>query len=301
MSKLALLYGSYFNILALFSKKRVAEKAFYLFCTIRKGKVTAQQVAYLEAAKHETLTIADHTVQTYRWPGGKETILLVHGWESNSFRWRNLIAKLKEADYNIIAFDAPAHGHSSGKYLYVPLYSDVLQHLIERYRPKTLIGHSVGGMTLIYNEYKYRNAGIEKMVTIASPSEFHELMAHYQRLLKFNARVMNALDAYIFNRFGFHIRDFSTSEYIKSNTSQGLLFHDRHDKVTPYHASQNVHAQWKGSRLISTEGFGHSMHQDEVNTEILNFLDSRERGKFMAKKAASEESEPAVSPLEQKI
>ncbi|MFT6934887.1 MAG: hypothetical protein ACJAUQ_001278, partial [Maribacter sp.] len=31
---------------------------------------------------------------------------------------------------------------------------------------------------------------------------------------------------------------------------------------------------WKGSRLISTEGLGHSMHQDEVNEQIITFLAS---------------------------
>ena len=271
---LPLLYGRYFNLLALLSKKKVGVQAFHLFCTIRKGKVLPQQAAFLDTAKHERLEIAKHTVQTYRWSGNKETILLVHGWESNSFRWHKLIIKLEEADYNIIAFDAPAHGYSSGNQLYVPLYAEVLQSLIERYRPQNLVGHSMGGMTIIYNDFKNRNTAIDKTVTVASPSEFYEIMEHYQHLLQFNKRVMDALGSYIFDRFGFHIRDFSTSEYIKTNTSTGLLFHDRQDKITPYHASQKVHANWKDSKLISTAGLGHSMHQDEVNKQIVDFLNS---------------------------
>jgi pimeloyl-ACP methyl ester carboxylesterase len=99
-------------------------------------------------------------------------------------------------------------------------------------------------------------------------------MEHYQKLLKFNDRVMVSLDTYIFKHLGFHIRDFSTSQYAKTNTAAGLLFHDRFDKITPYHASQKVHANWKGSQLISTEGLGHSMHQDEVNERIVDFLES---------------------------
>lgn len=269
-----LLYGSYFNLLALFSKKKVGDKAFHLFSTTRKGKVLPQQVDFLDTAKHERLEIAEHTVQTYLWSGSKETILLIHGWESNTYRWRMLITKLIEANFNVIAFDAPAHGYSTGKQLDVPFYAVVLQNLIERYRPQNLVGHSFGGMTIIYNEYKNQNTAIGKTVTVASPSEFYELMEHYQRLLQFNKRVMAALDSYIFNRFGFHIRDFSTSEYIKSNTSTGLLFHDREDKITPYHASQKVHANWKGSKLISTKGLGHSMQQDKVNEQIVDFLNS---------------------------
>ncbi len=129
-------------------------------------------------------------------------------------------------------------------------------------------------MTMHYNEHRNQNRDIQKIVTVASPSEFHEIMEHFQNILKFNGRVMRALDDYVLERFGFRIREFSTSEYAKTNTKKGLLFHDRLDKITPYHASVKVQANWKGSTLISTEGFGHSMHQDEVNDEIVDFLES---------------------------
>jgi pimeloyl-ACP methyl ester carboxylesterase len=265
-------YGLYFNILSVFAKKETAQKAFYLFATVRKGRVLEHQKQYLDHAKKDCLRIADHDIQTYQWSGKGSTVLLVHGWESNTFRWRNLIAKLKAADLNVVAFDAPGHGYSSGQKLHVPLYAEVLQFLIDKYRPKYLVSHSVGGMTVLYSEYVYPDPDIEKIVTVASPSEFHEIMEHFQNLLKFNDRVLKALDAYVYDKFGFRIREFSTSEFAKTNTKKGLLFHDKWDKITPHHASQKVHADWKGSRLVSTEGLGHSMHQDEVNDAIVDFL-----------------------------
>jgi pimeloyl-ACP methyl ester carboxylesterase len=271
---LPLAYGQYFNLFALFAPQKTADKAFNLFCTVRKGRVLPQQQAYLDNAKNEVETAAGHKLQSYHWPGNKETVLLVHGWESNTFRWRNLIDKLKEANFNIIAFDAPSHGYSTGKILYVPLYEEALQHMINKYDPKYLVGHSVGGMTLMYNEYKNPNPKVEKMVTIGAPSEFHEIMEHYQYLLKFNNRVMTALDNYILKRFGFRIHDFSASKFARSNTKKGLLFHDKLDAVAPYHASQKVNENWKGSTLISTEGLGHSMHQEDVNNQIISFLEA---------------------------
>ena len=268
------LYGRYYNFLAPFAPQKTAEKAFHLFCTIRKGRVLPQQKEFLDSAKHETLRIGEHDIQTYCWKGTGKTALLMHGWESNTFRWRNLIAKLQENNFNIIAFDAPAHGYSSGKMLYVPLYAEILQNLIQKYKPKFLVAHSVAGMTVLYNEHRNENSNIDKIVTVASPSEFHEIMEHFQGILNFNNRVMQALDKYVKERFGFHIREFSTSEYVKTNTKKGLLFHDKLDKVTPYHASVKVNANWKGSELVTTEGFGHSMHQDEVNDQIIDFLKS---------------------------
>ncbi|KAB7531547.1 alpha/beta fold hydrolase [Flagellimonas olearia] len=269
-----LAYGQYFNVYTLVAPKKAAHRAFCLFCTVRKGRVQPQQAQYLEEAKHTVEEVAGHEIQSYHWPGEKETVLLVHGWESNTFRWRNLIKKLQEANFNIIAFDAPSHGHSTGNLLYVPLYEQAVHHMVKKHDPKHLIGHSVGGMTLMYNEYKNPNPKVEKIITIGSPSEFHEIMDHFQNILKFNDRVMKSLDRYILDRFGFRIEEFSTSKFAQSNQKQGLLFHDVLDAVAPYHASAAVHEQWTGSTLVSTEGLGHSMHQDDVNNQIIEFLEA---------------------------
>lgn len=267
------LYGFYFNVFVFFQPKKVANQAFEVFCTVRKGRVLPNQKQYLDNAKLEVASIAEHQIQVYHWAGKKETVLLVHGWESNAWRWHKLIEKLQAANYNIIAFDAPAHGYSTGKLLYVPLYAEVLQGLLAKYKPKIVVGHSVGGMTVLYNENNNPNADIEKIVTIGSPSEFHEILTHYKHLLGLSKKVMKALDNYIQKRFGFTPLEFSSSRFVMKNSKKGLLFHDTLDKITPYHASVDVHKHWKGSEFISTEGFGHSMHQDEVNNKIISFLE----------------------------
>ena len=227
------IYGKYFNFMVVFSKEKTAIQAFNTFCKIRKGRVTEQQKSFLEAAKKEVEATAGHQIQVYEWPGSKSTVMLVHGWESNSFRWRNLIKKLREADFHIIAFDAPGHGHSTGHQLYVPLYSECLQTLIEKHQPQYLVGHSVGGMTLLYNDFKHQNKEVQKIVTIGSPSEFYEIMDHYQGFLGFNDKVLNALDGFIQSKFDMRIRDFSSSKFVATNTKKGLLFHDRLDLIAP--------------------------------------------------------------------
>lgn len=269
---LPLIYGKYFNALARLSKKYAAKKAFQTFSKVRKGRVLPEQEAFLNRARMAVEKVADHQLQSYLWRGTKETVLLVHGWESNSFRWRNLIEFLQKEDYNIIAFDAPAHGHSSGQRMNVPLYATCLHHMVEKYKPNYIAAHSVGGMTTLYHQYKHPVSSVEKIVTIGSPSEYYEIMDHYQELLNLSDTLMEALYEYFQKRFGFTIQEFSTSKFVKTNTKKGLLFHDRLDIITPFHASEAVHANWKGSTFIATEGLGHSMHQDGVNKQIVDFL-----------------------------
>lgn len=279
---LARAYGVYFNILALFSMKLAGEKAVTLFSSPRKGKVLPIQASFLKTAANMRIEVGGKQIQTYCWKGTKETVLLLHGWESNSFRWRNLIGSLSEKDFTVTAFDAPAHGKSSGGIFNVPLYAECTYHVVKHYNPSYIIGHSVGGMAAIYHQYIYPHNSISKIVTIGSPSELYELMEHYQHLVGFNNKVLQALNAYFQAHFGFGIRDFSTSNFVRELPIEGLLIHDIEDPITPYHNSEKVHANWKNSKLISTRGLGHSMHQEGINNQIIDFLKSEKRANFSA-------------------
>jgi pimeloyl-ACP methyl ester carboxylesterase len=269
-----LFYGSYFNSLALVSKEKAAQKAFELFCTPRSGKVKPHQKEFLDKAKNNILTVDKIQLQTYKWTGTKGTVLLLHGWESNVFRWRNLIDDLKKEDYTIIAFDAPGHGNSSGHIFNVPLYNKCAEKIIETYLPKYIIGHSVGGMTSLYNQYKNPINSIEKVISLGAPSELSEIMANYQKILKFNAKVLTGINELFIREFKFTINDFSVSRMAKDISKKGLLIHDKFDKIAPYHSSERVHKNWEESQLITTEGLGHSLHQEVVNKEIIAFLKS---------------------------
>ncbi len=273
-SLLPLAIGSYFNFLSLFSKEAVAHKAYTLFCSPRKGRILPIQAQFLEEAKKEVVTVADMKVQTYGWEGDRETVLLLHGWESNAYRWRNLIGFLRREGFAVLAFDAPAHGHSSGSLFNVLRYTECTQTIVSRYNPDYIIGHSVGGMTAVYHQYRFPDNPLKKVISIGAPAEFSDVMKRYQDLLGFNDRVMHALDTYYKKHFGFGFDDFTTAEYAKNIRIPGLLIHDEHDLVAPFIASEKVHAQWNNSRLIKTQGLGHSMHQKEVNEQIIDYLKS---------------------------
>lgn len=268
--------GLYFNFASLLIPKKIAKKAFLLFCTPRKGKVVKGQKGFLEDAKDLILEEEHINIQTYHWKGSGPTILLMHGWESNTFRWRNFIPRLQKENYNIIAMDAPGHGHTSGKVFNLPLYSSCAQKVINTYNPTYVIGHSLGGMAVLYNLYKYKSANetIEKIVTLGSPSELSDFMSQYKNKLGLSNRMMRLQENYFIAAFGLKFADFSSPKFVKHITKKGLLIHDELDRIAPYWSSKQVHANWKGSKLVSTKGLGHSLHQDKVRDQIVNFLKS---------------------------
>src|SRR5689334_5749560 len=100
------------NIMAMISKKKAAKKAFDIFCTpFRKSK--KKNPPSFEKAEQLSFLLDDHVVRGFRWnTGGTKQILIVHGFESSAKNFERYVAPLVKKGYEVVAFDAPAHGKS---------------------------------------------------------------------------------------------------------------------------------------------------------------------------------------------
>jgi len=263
-----------FRLMALYKVKpeKAVHKAFLLFCTPRKGFVKPHQKDFLKAHQSKQIRFKKIKIQTYRWSGQGQKILLIHGWDSHSYRWKELIQALQAQNFDITAFDAPAHGYSEGNILNVPIYHEVLKLMIKKFTPEILVGHSVGAMTCIFHQYKNPNPNIKKMVLLGSPSEMQRVMKGFQKILGLSDNFMKATEAYFKNRYHYSFEDFSMSNFAKPIETKSLVIHDKFDKIVPYKEGILIDKSLKNSTLKLTEGAGHSLNKKEINTSILKFI-----------------------------
>ena len=252
--------------------KKAIHKSFMLFCTPRAGFVKPHQKDYLKAHLSEKIQFKKIKLQTYHWPGRGPKILLLHGWDSHTFRWKDLIKKLRTLDYDIYACDAPAHGYSEGNILNVPIYDEVLQLMIDKYEPQILVGHSVGAMTCIYNQHKTKTSNIDKMVLLGSPSEMQRVMDGFQKILGLSNKFMSLTEDYFESRYGYTFKDFSIAKFAQQVKVKSLIIHDKYDKIAPYNDAIAIDKNLKNSKLIITEGAGHSLTKNHINTSLINFI-----------------------------
>lgn len=272
---IAKMIGMYYNAISYLSKKQAADKALHLFTTPRNGrKLNEEQREFLDTAYQEEFKFGKNTIMTYRWLGEKPTILLVHGWESNSCRWKNLIIQLKKKGYNIVALDAPAHGNSGSRVFNAILYSEYIHVVAKRFQPKIIIGHSVGGMASVFFQNKYQLDSIQKMVLLGAPSEFTDVLKRYTDMLGYNQRITNQLNLTIIERFGDAPENFSTSKFSQTINSKGLIIHDELDKIIPYNDALLIKNSFKNSTLITTSGLGHSLNDETVAAHIYDFIEA---------------------------
>jgi predicted alpha/beta hydrolase family esterase len=266
--------GQSLNLLAIFAPKKAAQKAYELFSEPRKGRLSSERIPKtLMEPEKETFDLDGNSYQTYTWKGNNDIILLVHGWESNSSRWKKMLPYLKQTGKTIIAIDAPAHGFSSGKEFSVPKYTQAIAALIKKIKPKILIGHSIGGATCIYYQYLYQNPAIERLVLLGAPSDLKNLIINYCSMLGLNSKVQLHLENKFLEKFNFKVDDFSGAKFGSQITTKTLIAHDTNDNVVSVNEAKKLISNWESATFIETQGLGHSMHDEVLYEKIMAFLE----------------------------
>jgi len=264
--------GSIINVVSFISPRRAGKIALKLFSKPRKIKLKETEKDFLQTAFLEDVDFEDVNIMTYRWLGKKETILLAHGWESNTVRWKDLIMELKSLDYNVVALDAPAHGNTNGRIFNAILYSECINVVAKKFKANIVIGHSVGGMAAAFFQKKYQLRSVNKLVLLGAPSNFVGVFSRYVDMMGYNSRVSNKMNDLVYERFHEKPEHFNAARFLEDTTIDGLLIHDRRDKIIPYNDAEDFKNFFKNSRLISTEGFGHRLRSKEVNKHIIDFI-----------------------------
>jgi len=268
--------GKMLNALALVSPALAGKVAFQFFCTPRRLPVREKDAALLASAEQGFLVYQKQKISTYSWrseqPDAK-SVLLLHGWESNSARWRKYIRGLRAAGFTVHAIDAPASGNSHGKRLNVILYSNVVMEFIAKNgSPNVIIGHSLGGAAAVMSTTLLAAAQPEKMVLLGVFAESTRVIQDFGQVLGVNPGVITAIYKEIEKRSGAPIEAYSvTQKTLQLLGVKGLVVHDTNDDVAPVAEGRMVAKTW-GASCFQTEGFGHRLQDKSVVTAVVDFV-----------------------------
>lgn len=277
--KLALRYArARINILSLSSTRKAAVMAFRLFCT--PGQRSAEKGSPLFArGKRVSFKYEGHTIRGRVWlPPSSPTkkALIAHGFESSSQAFEEYITALLDKGYEVVAFDAPAHGRSGGRRVTLPKYVGVLRVIEQNYGPfNAYIGHSLGGLALaLFLETSPHNENTA-LVLIAPAVETATALHTFARLLHLETAVVHEIDDYIQETSGQHVAWYSLRRALHNIHARILYLQDEDDKITPSREARNIQGDGHpGIGFIFTQGLGHRrIYQDpETIARILRFL-----------------------------
>ena len=233
--KLALKYvRTKFQILSFFSKRNAAEAAFELFCTPQFRNTKELPSVF---AKAEVINFHFHNyhIQGYRWnKEGIKKIQILHGFESSVVNFDHFVQLLIDKDYCVLAFDAPAHGRSSGKSTNVMMYKEFIEYIFKEYGPVTnYICHSLGGLSVSLAMESTPHNESFKIALIAPATETPTAIDNFFQFLHLNNKVRKEFDKIIEQKSNHKPEWFSVVRALQHIKAQVLWIHDKDDDMTP--------------------------------------------------------------------
>ena len=263
-------------LIALRSPQKAAKKAFALFCTPQRGK-QQKPSAIIKKAELISFNMNNLAIYGYRWnhPSSKK-VLIAHGFESSARNFDGFIPALTDKGYEIIAFDAPAHGQSEGKEITLPIYVQTLQHIVSAYGPfDAYIAHSFGGLAVAHLLETVPHNENTRIVLIAPATETTTAIDGFFRLLLLNGKVRQAFDKLVMDKSGIAPEYFSIRRAMQNISANVLWMHDEQDDITPFRDVEKVkNDNHPHITFIISNGLGHrKIYRDrQTVNHILHFL-----------------------------
>jgi pimeloyl-ACP methyl ester carboxylesterase len=266
-----------FRVLSLISARKTAVKAFELFCTpLYKSKKQTPPVFKFSEPIYELFN--GHKLKGYRWNKGQPTkILILHGFASAAHKFHRYVLPLIEKGYEVIAFDAPAHGSSGGKKTNALEYKTMIKKVMENHGPiNGFISHSFGGLALSLALEETTHTANTKVVLIAPATESTTAIDNTFKLLGIsNKKIRAEFDKLIFEVSGQQPEWFSVNRAMNNINAQVLWIHDEYDDTTPLtDALKTKEQRMPNVEFVVTRGLGHSRiySDEEVMNRLIDFL-----------------------------
>ncbi len=198
--------------------------------------------------------------------GTGPTVLLVHGWESSAWSMSAIAKELLDQNLRVVLFDLPAHGFSPGKKTNILEVSDII-HALTRQEAELLaiVSHSFGS---VCSGYAIKSGLAPKhFISIGAPTSMDFLIDSFCSTLGASANIKKVLISSIEDILQAPYKTESLSHVAKQFTLDGLIIHDRNDRLVPYSQATELLANWVGSKLVTTENLGHNRML--MNAEVI--------------------------------
>ncbi len=247
----------------------------YFFFKPVKFPTPDYEVSALNAASKTRIAgPAGKTIQLYHWGAGPK-VLLTHGWSGRGTQMGLLALALADADFEVISFDGPAHGSSTGK------KTDLLEFVgairaVKAQNPdiNILVGHSMGGLASVHAAVD--DMSIEKVVLIGTPNTISEIIENFCRMVKASPNVAQRIKVHIEQTFDYKLEEYDSESAIRQLTDRrGFILHDKGDYDVPIHNAAEMHSAWGANCQLSiTEGLGHRriLRDAEAIERVVNFV-----------------------------
>ncbi len=232
-----------------------------------RSRLTEKLGPLRDEAEAHTISTASGTVQSYLWRTTKSArrgrVLLVHGWTAESVVMALFVKPLRDAGFDVVAVDLPAHGRSSGRMLNMPIGALAILAVADALGPFTgMVTHSFGGavaaLAVEGGSPIHRKTSVDKLVLIASPHSISKAARDFGAGFDFSDAMQRRLGDEVTRAAGRPIEAINIGDMLGGVARPVLVVHDTDDERVPFSEAEALVAGARGhAKLMSTKGLGH--------------------------------------------
>ncbi len=269
-------YKAKFKLWSAVSKRKAAEKAFELFCT-PQSRNKKELPKIFEQAENPHFKLGADNIKGWRWnkKAGRR-VLILHGYESSVTNFDRYVKLLIKKGYEVLAFDAPAHGRSGGKKINAPLYKKMIKEIHQQYGPvESYMAHSFGGLAVCLALEEISHTTDYRLVLIAPATETTTAIDTFFSSLQLDKLLRKEFDKVIIKKSGVSPAWYSIRRAMKHIKAKVLWVHDEDDNVTPLADVLKVKEEnYPDIEFVFTKGLGHRRiyRDNKVIQTIIDFL-----------------------------
>jgi hypothetical protein len=236
----------------------VAKKWFVkLFFSPPRYPIPAVERKFIDEAERFEVTIWGKVVSCYRWGEGP-LIIFVHGWAGRASQFKTFIPFFTNAGFQVISFDAPAHGLTRGTETTIIDFKNTMLAIEKNYgKPHAVVAHSLGGAASLFAITEGMN--IETLVTLSTPTVGDSIIQEFSQRLGASSALREKLKAHIQHRLHRPFDEFMASHFVKQLKPglRWLIIHDENDKEAPLDDAFLLKNLYPNATLHMTSGLGH--------------------------------------------
>lgn len=248
-----------------------------LWFRTRRSPEPQREQEFRQSSESFTLQHNGNQLAVNRWGEGP-VILLVHGWNGRGAQLGAFVSSLVEQGFQVVAFDTPAHGRSSGTSTNIFEIADAVTHVANHVGElHGVIAHSFGVPSAILAATK--GLHIPCMVGISTPANYDELIRPFTRALHIPGKIEARFRKQLEQHLGSDIwHRFSPENMVRDMTGPALVIHDKDDHDIDWHSGKTVADAWPNARFVTTQGLGHRriLRNPQVIEMVTHFMQTKQ-------------------------
>ncbi len=226
-----------------------------IFSTPRRRPLSPEEREWLAGGRSEGLLVGEHLVVVTTWGTPGPVALLAHGWGGRGVQLGAFVRPLLDEGFQVVAFDAPAHGAASGRRTHLPELAAAFAAVARRYPPRAVIAHSVGAVAATVAMADGLRP--ERAVFLAPADDPWVFLERVAAHLGLSPAIARRVRSDFERRFALTPSQLVASRRASGLSTALLAFHDAADREVPLDHGERLAAAWPGARLETTRGLGH--------------------------------------------